>query len=782
MAADFMSIDLSTEKVLLSVPTQREECCHSAGSMEFGPDGLLYIATGDDTNPHASDGYSPSDEREGRMPWDAQKSSANTNDLRGKILRIKPEADGTYSIPEGNLFAEGEANTHPEIYVMGCRNPFRISIDQRTGYLYWGDVGPDAGTDSTGRGPRGYDEVNQAQQAGFYGWPYFIANNLAYHRYDFATRVAGDPHDPEEPVNQSPNNTGLENLPPANPAFIYYPYAASKEFPAVGDGGRNAMAGPVFYVDDYTENEGRYPEYYDGKLFTYDWMRGWIMAVTMEENGAFKRMERFLPSYRFSNPVDMVFSPNGDIFLLEYGTIWFSQNEDARLVHLKYISGNRQPVAQFDADTRVGAAPLTVQFNAEATKDYDGDELTYEWYFEDEGEVNATVPNPAHTFSSPGKYEINLVVKDPEGATSSSKMEILVGNALPELSWQFEGNRTFFWDDQTMGYEVMVKDEEDGNLGNGIDAGQVNVSIDYLAQGYDANEAAMGHAAMQEASAFLLGKKLMEQSDCSTCHQMEQQSVGPSYLEVAKKYEKDADAIGYLAGKIINGGGGIWGETVMAAHPQLSESEAGQMAKYILSLAGSREDLVAGLSHKGSYTFDQQQPGNFQGKYILTASYTDRGGEKIGPLTAREVITLRYPMIMAHESDEVVKAMRFTITPEMSQGMLTEDLDVLICENNAQLVFKDIDLTGIGAIKLNLLKAGQYFSGGSISIHLDAPNGKPIGSAEIKTNMVDFGADEQTIPIRSVEGLHDIYYVLKNDGSKPITAVVSMEYQQKQIN
>ena len=71
----------------------------------------LYISTGDNTSPFASDGFSPSDETPGRSPFDAQKSSANTNDLRGKILRIHIEPDGTYTIPEGNLFAKGEPNT-----------------------------------------------------------------------------------------------------------------------------------------------------------------------------------------------------------------------------------------------------------------------------------------------------------------------------------------------------------------------------------------------------------------------------------------------------------------------------------------------------------------------------------------------------------------------------------------------------------------------------------------------------------------------------------------------
>ena len=85
MNDDYSSIDLNSEKILLTIPTQRLECCHAAGSLEFGPDHMLYIAVGDNTNPFESDGYAPIDDRSGRSPWDARKSSANTDDLLSLI-------------------------------------------------------------------------------------------------------------------------------------------------------------------------------------------------------------------------------------------------------------------------------------------------------------------------------------------------------------------------------------------------------------------------------------------------------------------------------------------------------------------------------------------------------------------------------------------------------------------------------------------------------------------------------------------------------------------------
>ena len=151
------------------------------------------------------------DERIGRSPFDAQKGSSNTHDLRGKILRITPKRDGTYTIPRGNLFSPDGTEGRPEIFAMGCRNPFRFSVDQKTGYVYWGDVGPDSGIDSE-LGPQSYDEWNQAKSPGNYGWPYFEANNKAYPMLDFETKKIGESQNPLRPINDSPNNTGARGI------------------------------------------------------------------------------------------------------------------------------------------------------------------------------------------------------------------------------------------------------------------------------------------------------------------------------------------------------------------------------------------------------------------------------------------------------------------------------------------------------------------------------------------------------------------------------------------
>ncbi|MDB5012094.1 MAG: cytochrome, partial [Daejeonella sp.] len=426
---------LDSKKVLLEVGTQREQCCHTGGSITFDGSGNLFLSTGDNSSPRA-DGFSPIDERPGRSPWDAQKSSGNTNDLRGKILRIHPQADGSYTIPEGNLFPKGENKARPEIYTMGHRDPFRISVDPKTGYLYWGEVGPDAAEPSPTRGPEGHDEFGQAKAAGNFGWPYLVADNKAYNDYSYADNKSDDKFDPNNLINNSPNNTGLSKLPPAQKAFIWYPYAESKEFPLLGSGGRTAMAGPVYHSEDFKNAKRAFPDYYDGKLLIYEWMRGWIMSVTLDKDCNYSSMEPFISSKKYSNPMDMEFGPDGDLYMIEYGTGWFQGNDDARLIRIEYNAGNRKPQILASSDKTAGALPLTVQFNADKTTDPDLDALKYGWKVSGAGQPVKTyeVPNPKITLNKVGIYKAQLTVTDTKGATSSKTFQIKAGNEPPVLS------------------------------------------------------------------------------------------------------------------------------------------------------------------------------------------------------------------------------------------------------------------------------------------------------------------------------------------------------------
>ena len=457
--------------------------------------------------------------------------------------------------------------------------------------------------------------------------------------------------------------------------------------------------------------------------------------------------------------------------MIEYGTVWFSENPDARLVHLRYVAGNRQPVAKLAMNDFVGKAPLAIQFDGSKSIDFDGDDLKYEWTFGKAG--TADVMNPNFTFEKPGTYKVKLKVTDSEGNWSASETDVLVGNEVPKITWNVAGNKSFYFDGQTVDYSVQVSDEEDGTLGNGINSNAVNVSIDYLERGSDANEVAIGHKALQEASAFTLGKNLMENSDCITCHQMSIKSVGPSYKAISEKYKSDPGAISYLAGKIIKGGGGVWGETVMAAHPQLTQSEAEQMTKYILSLSGEAK-LGDGLATKGSFKLDKHKPEHTEGRYIFTASYTDKGGQEIGPLTARDMMTLRSPYINAINFDEIVKAMKFKVEPGMAPGV-EEEMNIIIGVGDGHVVYKDFDLTGVTTVEIGAALAGAFFGGGTIELRVDSPDGDLIGSAEVVQGLTDFGSKVFPVALKKKEGMHDIYTVFRaadKEANKPVCAVM----------
>ena len=206
-------IQPGSEQFIYTWQHQREECCHTGGSLAFGLDGSLYISTGDNSNPFESSGFTPIDERPGREAWDAQRTAANSNNPNGKILRIVPLAGATgvpgigttYAIPAGNMFdeaADTQNQTLPEIYAMGFRNPFRITVDPKTGWLLLGDYGPDAGSTNPNRGPQGSVEFNVVDQPGFYGWPYCVRDNVPYNDFNFATGVVGSQVQLREPGQQ----------------------------------------------------------------------------------------------------------------------------------------------------------------------------------------------------------------------------------------------------------------------------------------------------------------------------------------------------------------------------------------------------------------------------------------------------------------------------------------------------------------------------------------------------------------------------------------------------
>ncbi|MBB4912808.1 ThuA domain-containing protein [Actinophytocola algeriensis] len=457
------TLDLASERILLSFPAARQsEPGHTGGYLTFGPGGNLYIGVGDDTNPHESSGYTPIDERSGRSLFDAQKTAANTNDLRGKILRIHPESGGTYTIPSGNMFAPGTAQTRPEIYAMGFRNPFRFTVDT-DGTIYLADYGPDAGSDNANRGPGGLVEWNVITSPGYYGWPYCVANNIPFTDYNFANNTSGAKFNCAAPVNSSPNNTGLTTLPAARPATVWYGNGSNgNAFPEMGGGGEAPMAFPVYHYDPANPSPTKFPQYFDKTPFFGEWARNTMHEFRLDSSRNLLKINRFLANLTFRSPMDAKFGPDGSLYLLEWGSGFGRDNPDSALYRIDYISGDRAPLARATAAPSSGGSPLTVSFSSAGSADPEGGPLTYRWTFGDGG--SSTSANPSHTYTARGLFNAQLTVTDPNGRTGVANVPVTVGNTAPTVRLTTPPHGGMFDFGDEIPYSVSVTDPEDGTI------------------------------------------------------------------------------------------------------------------------------------------------------------------------------------------------------------------------------------------------------------------------------------------------------------------------------
>ena len=319
------SLDLSTKKVLLRVPTE-PQCCHQAGDLEWGPDSTLYLSTGDTGMSETRPTWELSEEEIQAFVerndlkdyhWsrlvDSERSAQNLTDLRGKIVRINK--DGT--IPKDNPFY-GKPGVRWEIYAYGLRNPYRFKVDPETNNVYIGVVGPDAAYD--------YDEYNLSEKGGEnFGWPRSIGK-LFY------------------------NELTPEDIPDFVPPFWEYTYAS---------GGRSATVGPVYK----SSGNGSFPAAFQNKVFVYDWARRWIkwgdvqketFTNDTESNMRESPLDVEMPAERLTNiklfdqlretaPISMEVGPDGSIYVAEFDGFW-DAGPNAKVTRYRWVTGDEAPI------------------------------------------------------------------------------------------------------------------------------------------------------------------------------------------------------------------------------------------------------------------------------------------------------------------------------------------------------------------------------------------------------------------------------------------------------
>ena len=443
---------------------------------------------------------------------DARRSSTNTNDLRGKVLRIKVNDDGSYSVPSGNLFPQGMARTRPEIYAMGFRNPFRIQVDSND-VAYVTDYSPDSRAPQELRGPAGTGRVEVVRKPSNYGWPMCYAPNLPIYKWHFNTQTSlGEPFecaDAEKgPANTSRWNTGLRYAGPITQPDIWYSYednaasprgtpclaaydgtggACPQLFPELLTGGVGPHGADLYEYDASSSSETKFPPYYDGAMIWGEFTRNFLREVRFDSNGKIQKMHTTLdcgqalqaqPTFPFEcdAPMDLQFGDDGALYLLTYGNGFFNANPDAGLYKWEYVAGSQKPRAVLNATPTNGVAPLQVQFSSNGSSDPDeNDSIRFDWDFGVQGTNTdrSTDPNPTFTYTANGEYTVTLTVTDSEGKTDVKTTRIIVGNTAPTVTITTPVDGDFFEFGDGIPYAVTVTDPEDGP----IDCNRVQVTF-----------------------------------------------------------------------------------------------------------------------------------------------------------------------------------------------------------------------------------------------------------------------------------------------------------------
>jgi PKD repeat protein/type 1 glutamine amidotransferase len=441
---------------------------------------------------------------------DARRGSLNTNDLRGKVLRINVNADGSYSVPPGNLFPESqdaEGKTRPEIYAMGFRNPFRIQVDS-DGVAYVTDYSPDANAPGAFRGPAGTGRVEIVRKPSNYGWPVCYSPELPMYKWDFnvqqtlgETFECGNPA--KGPDNTSRWNTGRTQTPPITKPDLWYSFRddlwgtpclagysqspvqpCPRIWPELGQGGVGPHGATKYEFDPGNPSETKFPPYYDGSVFFAEWTRDYLKEIRLDANGGVLKINNLLDCgaalvtttfpFECDNPMDTQFGADGNFYMLTYGDGFFTANPDAGLYRFEYVAGPQRPQAVLNATPTSGTAPLAVHFSSAGSRDPDeGDSIRFEWDFDGNGTVDSIDPEPTHTYTANGVYTARLTVNDASGKSDVKTIRITVGNTAPEVTINVPADGDFFEWGQTIPFSITVVDPEDG----AIDCSRVEVSL-----------------------------------------------------------------------------------------------------------------------------------------------------------------------------------------------------------------------------------------------------------------------------------------------------------------
>ena len=402
---------------------------HTNGSLEFGTDGSLLVASGDSAHwdlvdlggndPEAfGDFVHPTTGLHGPLPIVQNSGAFRAQDLRslgGKVLRIDPETGDGY--PSNPFFDGNPESNASRVWALGLRNPFRVALRPGTGsadpaagdpgVLYVGDVGH-----------VDWEEIDVVRGGENFRWP-------CYEGFEPSFVFLGHSHGANPlglPDCQAPNPGPL-----TDPLVTYNHFDAGLLFPSgvhldaqgtpQGGFAGGCLIGGVHYPG------GEYPPEYDGRYFFADYNVGWIK--TLETDG----QDQVVALRDFADEAGAItgFAAHpltGDIHYLSF------EDPGAGVVMRLAYGLNQAPAADIQATPTFGDAPLFVSFDGSGSSDPEGLPLSYSWDFGD-GSPTSSAVQPQHTYTLAGAHTVVLTVTDSGGLTAIAEQLIAVGNTPP---------------------------------------------------------------------------------------------------------------------------------------------------------------------------------------------------------------------------------------------------------------------------------------------------------------------------------------------------------------
>lgn len=349
------TLQAGTEKILIDILLSKTHQWHAGGPMRFDAHGDLWVTIGNNGSDLSGSGsqYSPTDSNQ-NQEWGA----SSTASMRGGVIRIRPDNSAKgYSIPPGNFGeywadhfqSQGNATLAaqyrdpakvlPEIYVKGTRSNFSIWVHPTKRWLAWGEVNYNTTN----------DEYNLLATPAFTGFPYFHKNNVA------TPGTITPAKDTLAPTNTSPMNSGVQQLPPAKSAALWFASGAATTTTLPTN---VAIGGDVYIYDRNLKSAVKFPPHFHHVWLMMQSVNNsntvygvGIDSVAVKVSGIPQRLDNGVlalttaPS-NIRRAVQASYGPDGALYFLNYGGGDYANTANSGVLRVTYNGSCRlAPVA-----------------------------------------------------------------------------------------------------------------------------------------------------------------------------------------------------------------------------------------------------------------------------------------------------------------------------------------------------------------------------------------------------------------------------------------------------